>query len=229
MKLLIHTKERSFLIMEMPTYRMPKWSNVGYTIIEKTKAFVFQAGKVILAISIILWVLASYGPVSEMNAAKQVVRTETENMNLTQQAIDDRVAAYKLEHSYAGIIGKTIEPVIRPLGYDWKIGIALITSFAAREVFVGTIATIYSLGSTEDQPTIKSRLKSEINPETGGPRFTRAVGFSLLVFYTLAMQCASTLAVVKRETKGWKWPLLQLTYMTGLAYVFALLVYQILS
>ncbi len=182
MKLIIHTKERSYLIMEMPTYRMPKWSNVGYTIVEKTKAFVLEAGKVILAISIILWVLASYGPPQEMNRAAEVVSMETMNMRLTPQAFDDRIAAYKLEHSYAGIIGKTIEPVIRPLGYDWKIGIALITSFAAREVFVGTIATIYSLGSTEDQPTIKSRLKSEINPETGGPRFTPAVGFSLLVF-----------------------------------------------
>jgi ferrous iron transport protein B len=229
MKLLIRTRDRSFLIMEMPTYRMPRWSNVGFTILEKTKTFVFEAGKVILAVSIILWVLASYGPVEEMNKGRQVVRAETQDMRLTEQAFNDRLAAYKLEHSYAGIIGKKIEPVIRPLGYDWKIGIALITSFAAREVFVGTIATIYSLGSTEDQRTIKSRLKSEINPETGGPRFTPAVGFSLLVFYTLAMQCASTLAVVKRETKGWKWPLLQLVYMTGLAYVLAFVVYQVLS
>ena len=229
LKMIIHTKERSYLIMEMPTYRMPKWSNVGYTIIEKTKTFVLQAGKVILAISIILWVLASYGPVHDMNRAKEVVRSETQNMTITPQVFDDRVAAYKLEHSYAGIIGKAMEPAIRPLGYDWKIGIALITSFAAREVFVGTIATIYSLGSTEDQPTIKNRLKSEINPETGGPRFTPAVGFSLLVFYTLAMQCASTLATVKRETKGWKWPLLQLGYMTGLAYLSAFIVYQVLS
>lgn len=229
MKLIIHTKERSYLIMEMPTYRMPKWSNVGYTIVEKTKTFVVEAGKVILAVSIILWVLASYGPIQEMNGAKETVRLETQNLSLTTQEYNDRVAAYKLEHSYAGIIGKAMEPVIRPLGYDWKIGIALITSFAAREVFVGTMATIYSLGSTEDQPTIKNRLKSEINPETGAPRFTPAVGFSLLIFYTLAMQCASTLAIVKRETKGWKWPLLQLGYMTGLAYLSALAIYQALS
>jgi ferrous iron transport protein B len=229
MKLLIHSKERSFLIMEMPTYRMPRWSNVGFTIVEKTKTFVFQAGKVILAISVILWVLASYGPVKQMNQARQVVTSETSSLRLTQKEFNDRMAAYKLEHSYAGIIGKEIEPIIRPLGYDWKIGIALITSFAAREVFVGTMATIYSLGSTEDQPTIKNRLMSEVNPETGGPRFTPAVGFSLLVFYTLAMQCASTLAVVKRETKSWKWPLLQLTYMTGLAYIVAFCVYQLLS
>jgi ferrous iron transport protein B len=229
MKMLIKVKERSYLIMELPTYRMPKWSNVGYTIVEKTKTFVFEAGKVILAISIILWVLASYGPEEQMNKARATVQEETQTMRLTEQGFEDRVAAYKLEHSYAGIIGKSIEPVIKPLGFDWKIGIALITSFAAREVFVGTIATIYSLGSTEDQPTIKNRLKSEINPDTGGPRFTPAVGFSLLVFYTLAMQCMSTLAIVKRETKGWKWPLIQLGYMTGLAYLSALLVYQIFS
>ena len=229
MRMLIKVKERSYLIMELPTYRMPKWSNVGYTIVEKTKTFVFEAGKIILAISIILWVLASYGPEEEMNKARATVQAEAQTLRLTEQGFEDRVAAYKLEHSYAGIIGKSIEPVIRPLGFDWKIGIALITSFAAREVFVGTIATIYSLGSTEDQPTIKNRLKSEINPDTGGPRFTPAVGFSLLIFYTLAMQCMSTLAIVRRETKGWKWPLIQLAYMTGLAYLSALLVYQLFS
>ena len=140
-----------------------------------------------------------------------------------------KIQTEKLEYSYAGKLGHVIEPVIKPLGYDWKIGIALITSFAAREVFVGTVATIYSLGSSEDQLTIKTRLKSEINPETGGPRYTPAVGLSLLVFYTLAMQCMSTLAVVKRETKGWKWPAIQLAYMTALAYLSAFLVYQSLS
>jgi len=229
MKILIKVKERSYLIMEMPTYKMPKWSNVGYTIIEKTKAFVFEAGKIIIAVSIILWVLASYGPADVMNNSRAVVRDQTLNLRLTEEGFENKVAAYKLEHSYAGIMGKWMEPVIRPLGFDWKIGIALITSFAAREVFVSTIATIYSLGSTNDNATIKERLKDEINPETGGPRFTPAVGFSLLVFYTFAMQCMSTLAVVKRETKGWKWPLIQLIYMTGLAYVSALIVYQVLS
>ena len=153
------------------------------------------------------------------------------NQRLTEQGLEDRVAAYKLEHSYAGVIGKGIEPVIRPLGYDWKIGIALITSFAAREVFVGTMATIYSIGSVneDDAATIKDRMKEEINPETGGPRFTPATGFSLLVFYTFAMQCMSTLAVVYRETRGWKWPLIQLGYMTALAYVSAFAVFHLLS
>ncbi|MFN7261258.1 MAG: ferrous iron transport protein B [Cyclobacteriaceae bacterium] len=229
MKFIIKTTERSFLMMELPTYRMPRWPNVGYTIIEKTKTFVFEAGRVILAISIILWVLKSYGPPDEMNDAKRVVKAESSSLQLSEAEIENRVAAYKLEHSYAGKLGKGIEPLIRPLGFDWKIGIALVSSFAAREVFVGTIAAIYSIGSTEDQPTIKQRLRSEINPETGGPRYTPAVGMSLLIFYTFAMQCMSTLAIVKRETKGWKWPLIQLAYMTGLAYLSAFIVYQVMS
>ena len=229
MKYIIQVKERSYLIMELPTYRWPKWSNVGFTIVEKTKAFVFEAGKVILAISIVLWVLASYGPGDKIENAETYVLEESATLRLTEQGLQDRIAAYKLEHSYAGIIGKGIEPIIRPLGFDWKIGIALITSFAAREVFVGTMATIYSIGSNEDQTTIKVRMREEINPETGGPRFTPAVGFSLLVFYTFAMQCMSTIAVVYRETKGWKWPLIQLVYMSGLAYISAFAVFQILS
>jgi ferrous iron transport protein B len=230
-KLLIRVRERSYLIMELPMYRVPKWSNVGYTIVEKTKAFVWEAGKVILAISIVLWVLASYGPGDHMERAQEIVLEQNQHARLTEQGLEDRVASYKLEHSYAGIIGKAIEPLIKPLGYDWKIGIALITSFAAREVFVGTMATIYSIGSVndDDSGTIKQRLRDEINPETGGPRFTPAVGFSLLVFYTFAMQCMSTIAVVYRETKGWKWPMIQLAYMTCLAYLSALLVYQIMS
>lgn len=231
LKFLIRIRERSYLIMELPTYRWPKWSNVGYTVVEKTKAFVFEAGKIILAISIVLWVLASYGPGDKLKNAEQYIARETSHQQLSENELNDKVAAYKLENSYAGVIGKTIEPVIRPLGYDWKIGIALITSFAAREVFVGTMATIYSIGSVskDDDTTIKSRMRDEINPETGKPRFIPAVGFSLLIFYTFAMQCMSTLAIVYRETRGWKWPLLQLIYMTTLAYVSALIVYQVLS
>jgi ferrous iron transport protein B len=228
-KMLIKVKERSYLIMEMPTYRWPKWSNVGYTIYDKTKSFVFEAGKVILAIAVVLWVLASYGPGDHQENARKYVLEASEDLRLPEQGLEDRVAAYKLEHSYAGILGKSIEPIIRPLGYDWKIGIALVTSFAAREVFVGTMATIYSIGSEEDQTTIKSRMKAEVNPETGGPRYTPAVGFSLLVFYTFAMQCMSTIAVVYRETKGWKWPMIQLVYMTALAYISAFIVFQSLS
>lgn len=226
MKQLIHAKERSYLIMELPAYRLPKWSNVGLTLVEKTKAFVFEAGKVIIAISVILWVLASYGPGDKMDNAQTYVLEQAEP-GLPDEVLENRIAAYKLEHSYAGIIGKVIEPLIKPLGYDWKIGIALVTSFAAREVFVGTMATIYSIGSVDDDSTIKTKLKEEVNPDTGGPRFTPAVGLSLLVFYTFAMQCMSTLAVVYRETKGWKWPLIQLTYMSALAYITAFLVYQL--
>ena len=231
MKMLIRINERSYLIMELPAYRLPKWSNVGLTIIEKTKAFVFEAGKVIMAISVILWVLASYGPGDKLENARANVLQESANLRLTEEGLENRIAAYKLEHSYAGVIGKAIEPAIKPLGFDWKIGIALITSFAAREVFVGTMSTIYSIGSVADDETetIKSRMKAEINPETGGARFTPAVGLSLLVFYTFAMQCMSTLAVVYRETRGWKWPAIQLAYMTVLAYVSALIVYQVMS
>lgn len=229
MKYLVRVKERSYLIMELPAYRWPKWSNVGYTIVEKTKAFVLEAGKVILAISIVLWVLASYGPGDDLEHARENVLNESYNLRLTEEGLENRIAAYKLEHSYAGIIGKGIEPAIKPLGFDWKIGIALITSFAAREVFVGTMATIYSIGSDDDQTTIKNRMRAEINPETGGPRFTPAVGFSLLVFYTFAMQCMSTIAIVYRETRGWKWPMIQLVYMSALAYISSFIVFQTFS
>lgn len=229
MKYLVRVKERSYLLMELPAYRWPKWSNVGYTIVEKTKAFVFEAGKVILAISIVLWVLASYGPGDKIENAREHVLNESANLRLTEGGLENRIAAYKLENSYAGIIGKGIEPVIRPLGFDWKIGIALITSFAAREVFVGTMATIYSIGTNDDQMTIKNRMREEVNPETGGPRFTPAVAFSLLIFYTFAMQCMSTIAIVYRETNGWKWPLIQLVYMSALAYISSFIVFQVLS
>ena len=229
MKWIVKSNERSYLIMELPTYRMPKWSNVGLTILSKTRTFVFEAGKIILAVSIVLWVLASYGPAQQMNQAENAIDARINNNEVAADQRESLLMAYRLEHSYAGIIGKAIEPVIAPLGYDWKIGIALITSFAVREVFVGTMATIYSVGNTEDQTTIKSRLKAEINPDTGGPRFTTATGLSLLVFYTFAMQCMSTLAVVKRETNGWKWPMIQLAYMTALAYVSAFIVYQLFS
>lgn len=228
MKKLLKTSERSYFMMELPIYRSPRWGNVGITVLEKSKTFVFEAGKIILAISIVLWVLASYGPGEEFDRAEEQVRTT--QPNLDESAMNDAVAAYQLEQSYAGHLGKLIEPAIKPLGYDWKIGIALITSFAAREVFVGTIATIYSVGSDfEDEGTIKSRLRDEINPETGGPMYTPALGFSLMVFYVFAMQCMSTVAVVYRETKGWKWPILQLIYMSAVAYLSAFIVYQWLS
>lgn len=229
MKLILKTRDRSFLVMELPTYKMPRWKNVGLTMVEKSKSFVFEAGKIILAISVILWVLASYGPSDKLDNAEQRVSEQLVGENLSSEEFQKKVEAYRLENSYAGIFGKAIEPAIAPLGYDWKIGIALITSFAAREVFVGTMATIYSIGDVDDESTIKSRMRNEINPDTNTPRYDFATGLSLLVFYAFAMQCMSTIAIVYRETGGWKWPLLQLIYMTGLAYICALIIYQTLS
>jgi ferrous iron transport protein B len=224
LKWVMKTKDRSFLIMELPDYRMPRWGNVGITILEKVKAFVLEAGKVIIAISIILWVLSSYGPGDGMErAAGQAARTYATADESTRE---NRIASARLEASYAGHFGKFIEPAIRPLGYDWKIGIALLSSFAAREVFVGTLSTIYSIGSSdEDADTVREHLQQETDPRTGRPMYTPATSFSLLIFYAFAMMCMSTLAVVHRETKGWTWPAIQFFYMTGLAYVSAWLVY----
>ncbi|QIL76805.1 ferrous iron transport protein B [Hymenobacter sp. HDW8] len=226
LKFLLKTQERSYFIMEFPVYRWPRWKNVGITIVEKVKTFVFQAGKVIVAISVILWVLASYGPGDALDKAEQQARATAVQQQLSPEETDNRIASEKLENSYAGLFGRTLEPAIRPLGFDWKIGIALITSFAAREVFVGTISTIYSVGQDADMRTVQQKLAAE-KDENGQPFFTPARAFSLLVFYVFAMQCMSTLAVVYRETKGWKWPLMQLVYMTGLAYVSSLIVYQV--
>ncbi|MBO6495431.1 MULTISPECIES: ferrous iron transport protein B [Roseivirga] len=228
MKFILKTKQRGYFIMELPTYKVPQWKNVLLTIYEKSTTFVFEAGKVIVAISIILWVLASYGPGEDFDNAEQIVRSEMPSG--TEEEIENAISAYELEHSYAGVFGKFIEPAIRPLGYDWKIGIALITSFAAREVFVGTISTIYSIGADEeDELTIKEKLSKEVDPRTGEKMYTPALGFSLMVFYAFAMQCMSTLAVVYRETKGWKWPLLQTIYMSAVAYLAAFVTYNIFS
>lgn len=227
---ILKVKDRSYFIMELPIYRWPKWKNVWVTIYSKSKTFVFEAGKVILAISVILWVLASYGPGDNFNQAENIVTELNPELDPLSDEFDNKVTSYKLEHSFAGILGKQIEPAIKPLGYDWKIGIALITSFAAREVFVGTIATIYSVGAdAEDESTIKDKLRAEINPHTGKPMYTFALGISLMLFYAFAMQCMSTLAVVFRETKSLKWPILQLIYMSGLAYLSALIAYQLLK
>jgi ferrous iron transport protein B len=228
MKLILKTPERSFLIMELPSYKYPKWSNVGYEVSEKVKVFIFEAGKIIIAVSIILWVLASYGPSEAMQSAE--IKAKQSIQQDSTQNYENVLASYKLEASYAGHFGKVIEPVIAPLGYDWKIGIALITSFAAREVFVGTISTIYSIGSEEENITsLKERLRNEKDPITGKPRFTLAVGISLMIYYAFAMQCMSTLAAVYRETKGWRWVFFQFLYMTGLAYLASLLAFQLLS
>lgn len=266
---ILKIKSRSFFVVEMPSYKLPLLKNVGYTVLEKTKSFVFGAGKIILAISIVLWFLGSNGFSDDFKNADNIVTqrvavdglsansntyvqnkleayTKTFNaansmqkntlsdslalkiVELEERALNQEIASYKLEHSYMGYMGKGIEPIVRPLGYDWKIGIAVLTSFAAREVFVGTLATIYSVGSEEDE-TIKYRMAAEINPITKKPLFNLASGISLLLFYAFAMQCMSTLAVVKRETNSWKWPAYQLVVMSIFAYIVALLAYQLLK
>lgn len=224
---ILKIRTRTFFVIEMPNYKVPMLKNVLITVIEKTKSFVVGAGKIILAISIILWVLASYGP-GDFNNVEDIIRQQNIVTANTEAEIETQIAALKLEKSYIGIIGRAIEPAVEPLGYDWKIGIAIVSSFAAREVFVGTLATIYSVGSKEVE-TIKNRMAAEVDPVSGVPRFNFASGISLLLFYAFAMQCMSTLAVVRRETNSWIWPLWQLGVMTLIAYVVALGAYQILN
>ncbi len=230
MKWIIKSREKGYFIMELPVYRMPRWSNVGISMYDRAKTFVVEAGKVIIAVSIILWVLASYGPAKNMQAVEDKFADEALLFDLEEEEIRSLYQSEKLEASYAGILGKFIEPVIKPLGFDWKIGIALITSFAAREVFVGTMATIYSTGSGDDDLIpIREKMKEATNPQTGEKIFTLATALSLMIFYAFAMQCVSTLAVVLRETKSIKWPLIQFAYMTILAYLSSLVVYQFLK
>ena len=271
---ILKIRSRSFFVVEMPNYKLPLLKNVLITVLEKTKSFVYGAGKIILAISIVLWFLGSNGYADNFKNASQIITQKIEEKGLsnynqsniaeqlktyTQSSIDsalssgkpmdnsalqglkktfeaelyekaknEEIASYKLEHSYIGYVGKAIEPIVKPLGYDWKMGIAVITSFAAREVFVGTLATIYSVGNDQEE-TIKHRMAAEVHPDTKQPMFNLASGISLLLFYAFALQCMSTLAIVKRETNSWKWPLMQLVFMSGFAYLVALVAYQILK
>jgi ferrous iron transport protein B len=229
LNLILKVKGKTFFVVEMPNYKLPMFKNVAINVIEKTKAFVFGAGKIILAISVILWFLASYGPGKPFENAEKIILENTKANPLSKAEFNNAVASQKLENSYIGLMGKTIEPVISPLGYDWKIGIAIISSFAAREVFVGTLATIYSVGGTDNETTIKNKMAEEVNPITGQKIFNFASGISLLLFYAFAMQCASTLAITKKETNSWKWPAGQLVLMSSLAYVVALIAFQILK
>ncbi len=229
LKKIIKSNSNSFLLLELPNYKLPVWRNVFFRVFNKVKSFVFEAGKIIVVISIVLWFLAAYGPSDEMQLAKEHAITLAQQQNLSQDETNDLIASKKLEVSYAGHIGKLMEPAIRPLGFDWKIGIALLTSFAAREVFVGTMATIYSVGSKGDEMSIRERMSVEKNIKTGKLTFDLATGLSLLLFYVFAMQCMSTLAVVRKETGTWKWPILQFFFMTSIAYFSSLIVYQILS
>lgn len=229
LKALIRTRERGFLLLELPSYKMPRWGNVGITVVEKVKVFVVDAGKIILAISIVLWVLATYGPSDSMQHAAQQAKQQAVEQGLDEEATNDLIASTKLEHSYMGMLGKTIEPVIQPLGYDWKMGISLITSFAAREVFVGSLATIYAVhdDGAENKPLREKLLREK---RSDGTRvYNLGSGLSLMVFYVFAMQCMATLAVVKRETRSWKWPLIQIGFMGVLAYLGAFITYNIFS
>ncbi len=227
MRLFIKTKEKSWFIMEMPDYRAPRWDNIGITMLEKVKLFVLSAGKIIVIISIVLWGLSSFGPDDTFGRVEQKYSANEYSQQFSEKEIMNKIAAEKLELSYAGILGKKIVPIISPLGFDWKIGVSLITSFAAREVFVGTMATLYSVGDAENSSTVREKMAAAINPLTGGKAYTFAVGFSLLLFYVFALQCMSTIAIVYKETKHWKWPLIQFIYMGALAYLSSFIAYTI--
>jgi ferrous iron transport protein B len=229
MKWILRAKEKSYFIMELPVYRSPQWRTVGLTILDKVKLFLWDAGKIIVAISIILWFLSSHAPGNKFEEIENAYSQQATRQGMAPEQLNAAVASAKLESSYAGMLGRAIEPAIKPLGFDWKIGIALVTSFAAREVFVGTMATIYSVGDADNTQSIQDKMRSEINPATGLPKFSMAVGFSLLIFYAFAMQCMSTLAIVYRETKNIKWPLIQFFYMSALAYLASLVVYNLLK
>ncbi|WDF55542.1 ferrous iron transport protein B [Mucilaginibacter sp. KACC 22063] len=230
MKLIIKGREKGYFIMELPVYRMPRWNNVFMDMYTRAKTFVLEAGKVIIAVSVILWVLASYGPGKRFERIDQKYSQPQYVKTMKPDSLNRVIATEKLENSYAGILGHVIEPAIRPLGFDWKIGIALITSFAAREVFVGTMATIYSVsGDADNIESVKVKMGNAKNQETGQPVFTLAVAASLMMFYAFAMQCASTMAIVYRETKSWRWPVAQFLYMGVLAYVVSFITYQLLK
>ena len=224
---ILKIQSKTYFVIEMPNYKLPLIKNVAITVFEKTKSFVVEAGRIILAISILLWLMASFGPGENFNEAEAIVKSQPKSQLLSPEELENEIASYKLEHSFIGILGKSIEPAIAPLGFDWKIGIALISSFAAREVFVGTLATIYSVGNNQEE-TIKNRMKAERKPN-GELLFDLPTGVSLMLFYAFALQCMSTLAIVKKETNGWKWPMIQLFSMTLIAYLSALIVYQILA
>jgi ferrous iron transport protein B len=227
-KWFIRIQERSFFILELPTYRAPRLKNVGQTMVNKARIFVMDAGRIIMVISLILWGLSSFGPKQRMAAVTTKYETLIAQNPSAKDSLQTEWNAEKLGNSYAGILGKSMEPAITPLGYDWRIGIALITSFAAREVFVGTMATLYSVGENDEGLLLRDKLHSA-KKQDGTPLFTLATGISLMLFYLFAMQCMSTLAVVKRETKSWKWPVIQFTYMTAIAYVMSLIAYQLLK
>lgn len=229
MKKIIKTKEKSYFVLEMPEYRVPRINAVFIAMFEKVKVFLVDAGKIIIAISIVLWALSSYAPGDSFAEIEKKYNLAYKEGKVSEKEKDILVASQKLEASYAGRVGHFIEPAIAPLGFDWKIGIALVTSFAAREVFVGTMATIYSVGDADETSSIRKKMMNEKDPKTGVKKYTFALGFSLMIFYAFAMQCMSTIAVVFRETKTWKWPIIQFIYMGVLAYAASFIVYNLFS
>jgi ferrous iron transport protein B len=229
LKQFIGSREKGFLLLELPSYRSPRWTNIGINILEKVKVFVLDAGKIILAISIILWALATFGPSDRMRKSEKNLIESSYYKSLPDNEKQQQLASVKLESSFIGIMGKSIEPIIKPLGFDWKIGISLITSFAAREVFVGSLATIYAVNNdSESNLKLIEKMRNEKNDE-GAQVYSLASGVSLMIFYVFAMQCMATLAVVKRETQSWKWPVIQILYMGFLAYFGSFLSFQLLS
>jgi ferrous iron transport protein B len=227
-KFFIRIKERSFFILELPTYRPPRVKNIATAMTNKARIFVTEAGKIIMVISLILWSLSYFGPPSRMAIVDQKYEQIRKSSTKSEEQIKVDYNEEKLENSYAGVLGKAIEPGIKPLGYDWRIGIALITSFAAREVFVGTMATLFSVGDSDEGTLLRDKMRAA-KKDDGTPLFTVATGVSLMVFYLFAMQCMSTLAIVKRETKSWKWPVIQLIYMTAIAYIMSFIFFQLLK
>lgn len=224
---ILKMKSQDSFVVEMPDYRLPSAKNVFLDVYNKTKSFVLDAGKIIVALSIVIWFLASHGFSEEFQNAEEIVSEKYASGTLTQETLETRITAYKVEHSLIGNAGRFIEPVIKPLGYDWKIGVAVLSSFAAREVFIGSLATIYNVGNDEFD-SIQNRMSEEKRAD-GSKVFDLPTGVSILLFYVFAMQCMSTLAVVKTETGSWKWPLLQLFFMTSIAYFVAMAAYQLLS
>jgi ferrous iron transport protein B len=227
-KWFIKIKERSFFILELPTYRTPRLKNIGQAMVNKARIFVTDAGRIIMIISLILWGLSTFGPKQRMATVSTKFEALIAQDPSKKDSLKTEWNAQKLQNSYAGILGQSIEPAIKPLGYDWRIGIALITSFAAREVFVGTMATLYSVGENDQGLLLRDKLHAA-KKKDGTPLFTLATGISLMLFYLFAMQCMSTLAIVRRETKTWRWPIIQFVYMTSIAYVMSLIAYQLLK
>lgn len=230
----IKADRKSYFIIEMPTYKMPILKNVLLNMYEKSLSYIVGAGKIILSLSVVIWFLGAHGPSNTFGNAEEIVTERHINDGLTEDELANEISGYELEHSYIGMIGMAVEPVFRPLGYDWKMSIAVLTSFAAREVFVGNLAVLYNMGKdkdvedAEDSGKIIETLSQEKRAD-GSLVYDFPTGISLLLFYAFAMQCLSTVGVTKKETNSWKWTIFQMVFMTGFAYIVSLIAYQLLK